>query len=147
VAQLSVRAVLIFAFGILCIRVAGRRTFSQAAPLDIIVYFIVGSNLSRIMVGKADVFPGMAATLSLVILHRVLAYLTLRKNVLSTWIKGRPTVLVREGIVDEAAMKRHGISQDDLPEALRLKQIESVEEVRLAMLERSGKISATPARK
>jgi hypothetical protein len=32
VAQLSARAVLLFAFGILCIRMAGRRTFSQAAP-------------------------------------------------------------------------------------------------------------------
>lgn len=77
--QLSVRAVLLFAFGILCIRIAGRRTFSQAAPLDIIVYLIVGSNLSRVMTGGAHVLPSMAATLTLVVLHRLLAYATLRR--------------------------------------------------------------------
>jgi uncharacterized membrane protein YcaP (DUF421 family) len=36
--QLCLRAVFLFAFGVVCVRLAGRRTFSQAAPLDIIVY-------------------------------------------------------------------------------------------------------------
>ena len=35
--QLCARAALLFAFGILCIRIAGRRTFAQYSPLDIIV--------------------------------------------------------------------------------------------------------------
>ena len=74
--QLSVRAVVLLAFGILCIRIAGRRTFSQATPLDIIVAIIVGSNLSRAMTGKAPFFPDLAATLVLVGLHRALAMAT-----------------------------------------------------------------------
>jgi hypothetical protein len=37
VLQLCFRAAILFAFGILCIRIAGRRTFSQITPLDIIV--------------------------------------------------------------------------------------------------------------
>src|SRR4051794_25882684 len=51
--QLSVRAVILFAVGILYIRLAGRRAFSQATPFDIVVSVIVGSNLSRAMTGKA----------------------------------------------------------------------------------------------
>jgi uncharacterized membrane protein YcaP (DUF421 family) len=143
-AQLSVRAVVIFAFGILCIRIAGRRTFSQAAPLDIIVYLIVGSNLSRIVVGGANVFPSLAATLTLVVLHRLLAWLTVRRNFLSSLIKSDPTVLVRDGVVDDAALARHGMSSDDLLEALRLQHVEDVREVRLATLERGGEISVLP---
>lgn len=61
--QLCVRAVLLFIFGILCIRIAGRRTFAQYSPLDIIVALIAGSNISRMMTGKADVFPAGSATL------------------------------------------------------------------------------------
>ena len=140
-AQLSMRAVLLFAFGLLCIRIAGRRTFSLAAPLDIIVYLMVGSNLSRIMVGGANVFPSLAATLTLVILHRVLAYCALHKSIVSEWLKSHPTVLVRDGTMDEQAMARQGISRDDLLEGLRMRDAESVEEIRLATLERSGKIS------
>ena len=143
-AQLSVRAVLLFAFGILCIRIAGRRTFSQAAPLDIIVYLIVGSNLSRVMTGGAHVLPSMAATLTLVVLHRLLAYATLRKSPISGWIKAHPTVLVRDGVVDRHALAKEGISEDDLAEALRLKQVETAANARLATLERGGKISVIP---
>ncbi|MEI9890027.1 MAG: YetF domain-containing protein [Caulobacteraceae bacterium] len=143
-AQLSVRAVAMFVFGILCIRIAGRRTFSQAAPLDIIVYLIVGSNLSRVMTGGAHVLPSMAATLTLVVLHRLLAYATLRETPISALIKARATVLVRDGVVDGPALAREGISEDDLLEALRLKQVERAEDARLATLERGGKISVLP---
>ena len=54
-AQLSFRAVILFILGVVYIRFAGRRTFSQASPLDIIVYLIVGSNISRVMAGKAKI--------------------------------------------------------------------------------------------
>lgn len=146
-AQLSIRAAVMLAFGILCVRVAGRRTFAQASPLDIIVYLIVGSNLSRVITGKANVFPTMAATMTLLMLHRLLSYLTLRKNPVSSWIKAQPTVLVREGVSDQRAMAREGISPDDLLEALRLKQVERIEVVRLATLERGGEISVLPFEK
>lgn len=140
-AQLSFRALLMLLFGILCVRVAGRRTFAQASPLDIIVYLIVGSNLSRVITGKADVVPSMAATLTLVAAHRLLSYITLRKTSISSLIKADPTVLVRNGLPDADAMRRQGISNDDLLEALRLRQVEKIEDVRLATLERGGEIS------
>lgn len=36
-AQFCARALILFLYGLLCIRVAGRRTFSNLSPLDIIV--------------------------------------------------------------------------------------------------------------
>lgn len=144
VGQLSTRAVILFVLGIIYIRLAGRRTFSQASPLDIIVYLIVGSNISRVMTGKANVFPVMAATLVLVVLHRLLSYATLRKSWFSRLLKSEPVVLVRDGVADEKAMARHGVSDDDLLESLRLKEAEKIEDVRLATLERSGKMSVIP---
>lgn len=146
-AQLSVRAVLLFAVGLALIRIAGRRTFTEAAPLDIIVYLIIGSNLSRVMAGKANVFPTLAATLTLVVLHRLLSYCTLHPSVVSELIKSHPTVLVRDGEIDRKAMLRAGLSDEDLLEGLRLKQLQAVSEVRLATLERGGKISVIPKTK
>lgn len=144
--QLCARAVILFAVGIAYIRIAGRRTFSQASPLDIVVAIIVGSNLSRAMTGKAPFWPALAATLLLVVLHRVLAMLTLRWSWLAGAVKSRPTVVVKDGARDEAAMRRHGISEADLLESLRLEQAESVGEVRLATLEANGRISVVRRR-
>lgn len=139
--QICVRAVVILIFGVACLRIAGRRTFAQATPLDIFIAIVVGSNLSRIMTGKASFFGGLAATLLLVVLHRVLAMSTLRWNWMAALVKSAPVVLVKDGVVASDAMARHGIGQQDLEEALRLEQVESCSEVRLAMMEAGGRIS------
>lgn len=146
IAQLCVRAVVLFAFGVLCIRIAGRRTFSSITPLDIIVAIIIGSNLSRAMTGKAPFFGGLAATLVVVVLHRLLAMATLRWSALAKLLKGGPVVLVRDGVVDGAAMRRHQIGPADLAEGLRMEQAARVEDVALATLEAGGKISVVPVK-
>lgn len=117
--QLCARAVILFLVGIAYIRIAGRRTFSQASPLDIVVALIVGSNLSRAMTGKAPFLPALAATLLLVVLHRVFAMLTIRWNWLARLMKAEPVVLVRDGVADRKAMLRHEIGDQDLLESLR----------------------------
>lgn len=139
--QMCVRAVVLFVLGIVCIRIAGRRTFSQASPLDIVVALVVGSNISRAMTGKAPFFPGLAATLLVVILHRLLAWAALRSPALERLVKGPSVVLVRDGEVDRKAMHRHGISDADLAESLRMEQVEDPRDARLATLEDGGKIS------
>ncbi len=140
-AQLCARALILFFIGIAYIRIAGRRTFAHATPLDIVVALIVGSNLSRAMTGKAPFWPALAATLLLVVLHRVLAILTLRWTWLAKLLKAEPVVLVRDGEEDRRAMFLHGIGEDDLLQGLRLEQVERPDEVRLGTLENNGRIS------
>jgi len=142
--QLCIRAVLLFIFGIVCIRIAGRRTFAHYSPLDIIVALIVGSNISRIMTGKADVFPTSAATLTLVVLHRLLALASMRWGALAWLVKSRPIQVVKDGEVDAQALRRANLSEDDLHEAIRMEQCEHPSDLRLATLESSGKVSVIP---
>ncbi len=139
--QMSARAVLLLMFGIACIRVAGRRTFSQSSPLDIVAAIVIGSNISRVMTGRAAFWPSLAATLVLAVLHRVLALTSLRWHGLGHLLKGMPATIIRDGRIDEARMARHGISHADLIEGLHMEQVERPEDVALATLERSGQIS------
>ena|ERR1700758_2506092 len=141
VAQICARAILLFAFGILCIRVAGRRTFSQYSPLDIVVAIVVGSNISRIMTGKAPFVPGLAATFLLVVLHRAVAMASLHWSALGRLAKSSPVELVRDGVVLEDALAAHQLSRDDLLEGLRMEQVDDPGAVKSAKLEGGGKIS------
>jgi uncharacterized membrane protein YcaP (DUF421 family) len=142
--QLSFRALVLLAFGILCVRIAGRKTFAQASPLDIIVALILGSNLSRMMIGKVEFLPSVAATLTLVVASRLLEFATLRWGPLASLIKCGPTVLVRDGVMDLKVMHRNGISEADLAEGMRLEQFDKLQDVHLATLEGGGKISIVP---
>jgi uncharacterized membrane protein YcaP (DUF421 family) len=141
VGQLCARAVILFVVGIVYIRIAGRRTFSQSSPLDIVVALVVGSNLSRAMTGKAPFWPALGATLLLVVLHRVFVMLTIRWTWLAKLMKAEPVVLVRDGHPDRRAMLWHGVGDHDLLEGLRLEQTEGPDDVKLATLENSGRIS------
>jgi len=145
--QLCARAVLLFLFGVLCVRIAGRRTFARYSPLDIVVALIVGSNVSRVMTGKAAFFPALAATLVLVILHRLLAHATIRFRPLAWLVKSRPATLITDGVIHEAVLPRMELSRDDLLEGLRMEQVEHPEDVALATIESGGKISVVPKRK
>ena len=145
--QFCVRALILFVFGLACIRVAGRRTFSNLTPLDIIVAIVVGSNISRTMTGRAPFVPTLVATFLLVVLHRVVAMATVRSNPLASFVKGKPVTLVRDGIADRRAMRRHMISDEDLLEGLRMEQAQRIEDVALATIERGGKISVVPKSK
>jgi uncharacterized membrane protein YcaP (DUF421 family) len=71
------------------------------------------------MIGGAHVFPSLAATLTLVVLHRLLAYATLRSSPFADWIKSRPKVVVREGSPRLDILAAEGISEPDLMESLR----------------------------
>lgn len=135
------RAAIIFFVGLAYVRLVGARTFGRGTPLDIIVSVIIGSNLSRALTGSAAFLPTLAATFVIIALHWTLVRLTHRFRPLSLLLKGDPVDLVRDGRIDEHALRRDAISHHDLDEALRDKGVEGVEGVKRAVLERGGQIS------
>lgn len=139
--QLCVRAAIVLLVGIVFIRIAGRRTFARAAPLDIVVALVLGSNLSRTLTGNAPFLPTLAASLTLAVLHRLLAALAMRWDWLDAALRGPTLVLIRDGRPDQAAMRRVRISTRDLEEAARAHGLERLEQIHLATFEDGGTIS------
>ncbi len=139
--QMSIRAVIIFAFGVVLVRVAGRRAFGRQSALDIVLTVLIGSNLSRALTGGSPFFPTMAATAVLVLLYWLSIHITQRSDVAGFLLKGESSVLVRDGQVDRAALRQGGVSQADLHEAIRSQGVDHLDAVKLATLERSGRVS------
>jgi uncharacterized membrane protein YcaP (DUF421 family) len=141
VAQECARAVLVFAYGLILVRVAGRRVFGRWSAIDIVVSIIVGSNLSRALTGNAPLLGTLAATTLLMFLHWLLAQGAARSARLSRLFEGRARELGRDGRILHRRDLRVAISDADLQEALHQAGIERVEDSRLLLLEPSGKIS------
>lgn len=141
VLQECARAVLIFIYGLLLVRIAGRRIFGKWAALDIIVSIVVGSNLSRALTGSAPLLGTLAATTLLIGLHWVLAHLAARSPAVSHLVEGRSVGLADANGLSSKVQLRHAVTEADLNEALRQAGIERVEDARKLTLEPSGKIS------
>jgi len=143
-AQECARAILIFFYGLVMLRLSGKRTFAHMSAIDLVISIIVGSNLSRAMTGEVPLWGTLATVAVLVALHLLMALAVSRSPVLSSWIEGLPVVLARGGDIDEPARLRCKISLCDLDESLREKGLDGLGELKKAkklVLEPSGKIS------
>lgn len=139
--QECARAVLIFAFGLLLVRLAGRRVFGKWAALDIVVSIIVGSSLSRALTGSAPLMGTLAAAVIFVALHGLLANAAARWKGVARVVEERPIDLACDGRIDQATRKRHSVSLTDFDEALRRSGIGDLGKAKQVTLEPSGRIT------
>jgi uncharacterized membrane protein YcaP (DUF421 family) len=143
-AQEAARAVLIFSYGLLLLRLSGPRMFGHWSALDIVVSIMIGSALARAMTGSAPLVGTMVAAAVMAFLHVGLAHCVARNRRFAHVIEGNSVLLIDHGRIDHRARKRNKISEADLREALREQGIDGelkASNVKSMTLEPSGKLS------
>lgn len=143
-AQEAARAVLIFAYGLILLRLSGPRMFGRWSALDIVISIMIGSALARAMTGSAPLVGTMVAVAVMAFLHAGLAHWVARNGTVARIFEGAATTLIDHGRIDHDARKATKISEADLREALRQHGIDGeakTENVKHMMLEPSGKLS------
>jgi uncharacterized membrane protein YcaP (DUF421 family) len=140
--QMAVRAVVVFFLTLFFVRVSGRRSFAQHGPFDVCVTVLLGAILSRAIVGASSFWSTVAAAAVIVLLHRLVALASIRWNWVEDMVNGHTIVLVRNGRVDEQAMREALVTREDLDRSMR-EQIASSDlaQVRRAILEKNGHLS------
>src|SRR6476661_5471608 len=117
--QMVFRGLLVFATALCLLRMGGKRTFGKGTALDNILIIILGGMFSRVIIGAAPFFPVLFSILAMILLYRLLAYLSLYEKI-SNVVMGRKVELYRNGSQVKDAMKRTMTSMEDLKEAMRL---------------------------
>lgn len=141
-ANVSVRALIIFFIGIVLVRIGDRRSLSQKTAFDAIFIVLIGSMLSRAINGSGPFFMTIASGLVMMIIHRGCAFGACKWHSFGKLLKGEPVTVVRNGEVDWKELRRALVSKHDFEEDLRLAgKTGDVGSIQLARLERSGDIS------
>jgi len=143
--QMAMRALAVFVLTLAMIRVAGRRSLGQHRAFDTCMTVLLGSVLSRAVVGVSPFWPTMAAGAMIVVLHRLIAMASVRWPRFETMISGDKRALVQGGCRDEDAMRKALITVRDLDEAVRSKTGDETSPVERAILERDGGITVKVA--
>jgi uncharacterized membrane protein YcaP (DUF421 family) len=140
--DLVFRAIFMYGVIFLLTRVMGRRELSSFQPFDLIVLVVVGDMVQQGVTQNDLSVTGMLVVLITIVLVQIaVSYLSFRVNRLRPLLDGEPIVIVQDGKPIERNMRRERISFDDLAEAARQSQVESLESVKWAVLENSGNIS------
>jgi len=142
-AQESARAVLMFFYGLVLLRLGGARLFGRWSALDIVVSIMIGSALARAMTGGAPMVGTMVAAAVMAGLHVVLSHWVARSESVARVVEGKSVILIDHGRIDHDTRKRKMISQADLCEALRQQGIDGethAGNVKVMTLEPNGKL-------
>jgi len=141
--QMALRALIVFCFAVVIVRLGSTRFMSRSSPLDLILAIMLGSVLSRAITGQAPFFPTLVAGGALVALHSLLALLAVGTDFFGNWVKGSSSLLIEKGERVPGALLRNRVGTGDLREALRLHGHGecSIGDIATARLERNGEIS------
>jgi uncharacterized membrane protein YcaP (DUF421 family) len=141
-----IRAAAVYLFLLLVFRLAGQRTLAQITTFDLALLLIISEAIQQALIGNDNSMINAAlAVLTLAGLNVSLSILKQRSKTAEKVLEDVPLVLVAEGRLLKDRMDKVRVDEDDILEAARSHHgLERLDQIRFAVLERTGDISIVP---
>jgi uncharacterized membrane protein YcaP (DUF421 family) len=145
--DIVLRSAAAYAFILLLTRVVGRRELGTLEPFDLILLVVIGDMIQQgVTQSDMSVTGSVLAISTMGVLTVLVSWLNFRFRRLRPVFEGEPLVLVQDGKVLERNLRRERLTVEELASQARLQQIDSLDKVAWAILEKSGQVSFIPKR-
>ena len=122
-------------------RIIGKKQLSQLTFFHYVTGITVGSIASEIAAqAETPFFDGLISLIWWCLLTILVTSVTLKNKKLRILFDGKPTVLIKNGVIFPSALKKERLHIDELMMMLREKDIYSLDEVLHVTLETNGEI-------
>lgn len=139
---LYLRGIVITLYAIIIFRMNLSRLYGSHSSLDFIIYIILGAILGEAIVNNIPLLPSMIVSTLIVIMYKILAYLTYKSHRIGKYIKGEEITLIKNGKLINKNLKCTRVTIHDILQSLRCQYgINNIQLVKIAILERGGDIS------
>jgi uncharacterized membrane protein YcaP (DUF421 family) len=140
--DLVIRATVVFFFIFLITRIAGRRELSSLEPFDVILLVVLGDLVQQGITQSDESVTGTLIVISTITLLSVaVSWASFRSGRIRLVTEGEPIILIQDGQIIERNLRRERLTRGDIEEEARSQQIDSLGDVRWAILEKAGSIS------
>lgn len=141
-----IRGFVVYAALLLVFRIAGKRSLAQITTFDFILLLIIAEALEPALSGSDNsITNSLILVLTLVGLDIALSLAKRHSLRLEQLIDDVPLVLVVDGQPIQERMHKARVDEDDILTSARMSQgLERMEQIKFAVLERSGGISIIP---
>lgn len=137
----AVKVVVLFLVAVIGLRFAERRTLAQFSAFDFAAAAAVGGIIGRTATSSnTSVAVGAAALVALLAVHRAVATLR-RHGALARAIDQPPLLLIADGRISHRALRRAGLTEDDLMALLRQHEVREPTDVRYLLYETRGAVT------
>ena len=141
-----IRGLIVYAFLLLVFRISGKRTLSEATAFDLVLLLIISETTQQAMVDNDHSMTNAAILiLTLVGVDILLSLIKHRFPAADPILDGTAVILMRDGKVLQERLDYERVDANDILESARLQLgLERLDQIKLAVLERSGEISVVP---
>ena len=138
-AEKILRPVLVYLFLVVFLRIFGKRELAQLNPFDLVLLLSLSNTVQNAMIGDDNSLSGgLVGAFSLLAINWVLAWVLYRAPKFTGLLSGHPARLVRDGVVDEAELKRQSLTHEDLVSVLNKNGFNDPADVQTCVLEPNG---------
>ena len=137
-----IRTIILYLLIIAGIRLMGKRQVGELEPSELVLSLII-ADLAAVPMQDFGIplLTGIVPILTLLSLTMILSVLTMKSVRFRALMCGRPSIVIRDGRVDQQEMRRNRLTVDELLEELRAKGCTDPSTVKYAILETNGQLS------
>jgi len=137
-----IHAALGYIFLLLIVRILTRRPGAQMTLSEFVIVFLIGGVIILSTVGKDRSITNCGtAILTVALMHRIVSWLKSRYPRFEIVTDGTPLVLLQDGHWRQEVMKGMRMDPEDVMAAGRTKGVQSIFDIKYAILERNGGIT------
>ena len=140
--SIIIRTVILYLILTFGIRLMGKRQIGDMQPNELVVTLLI-SEIAAIPLQDTNqpILNGICSIFILVILEIILSVLAMKNMAFRQLMSGQSVVIIKNGVIDQHAMKKVRMTVLDLVELLRGQNVFNIEEVAFAVLEVNGDLS------
>jgi uncharacterized membrane protein YcaP (DUF421 family) len=138
-----IRGVIVYLFVLLIFRVAGKRALSEVTAFDLVLTLIISESIQQALIDTDNsITNGFLVVITLVALDILFSFGKERSALFSKLVDDAPVIILRDGKPLTDLMKKERIDEGDILEAAREQDgVERLDQLKYAIVERSGQIS------
>jgi uncharacterized membrane protein YcaP (DUF421 family) len=141
-----IRAVIIYGFLLLIFRVLGKRTLAEVTTFDVALLLIISEATQPGLMGQdSSLINSMIVIATLLGLDTLVGRISDRAPMLQQVLQDTPLILIEEGRILQDRLDKEGVDLEEIMAAARQSQgLERLDQIKYAVLERTGGISIIP---
>ena len=142
VVEKILRAMIVYLFLVVGLRLAGKRELAQLNPFDLVVLLTLSNTVQNAIIGDDNsVTGGIIGAAALLVVNYLVVRFLYRHERLERLVEGDPDVLMENGKVLMERLRQELITLPELESAAHKQGFASLDEVDRAVLEPGGTIS------
>lgn len=134
-----IRPLIVYLALVVFLRLFGKRELAQLNPFDLVVLLSLSNTVQNAIIGDDNsVTGGIVGAFSLLAANWLLTNVLYRAPKLDATLEGSPSVLIRDGQVDQAAVRGEKLTSEELISVLNRNGFNDPGEVQICILEPNG---------